>query len=105
MRLASVGAHASGALPAAKAQASGSAIRLLVETAAVLGRAAVQANADAFAAVRGADDRDIQSTGVTSYDGIAAALNARGVRTRRKGEWHASTVRNLLLRRPRLALS
>jgi hypothetical protein len=30
--------------------------------------------------------------------GIAAALNARGVRTARGGSWHQSNVRNLLLR-------
>jgi len=35
-------------------------------------------------------------SGITSLAGIAAALNARGVRTARDGEWHASTVRNLL---------
>lgn len=35
-------------------------------------------------------------SGITSLAGIAAALNARGVPTARDGEWHASTVRNLL---------
>ena len=29
---------------------------------------------------------------------IAAALNARGVRTARGGEWHATTVRNVTQR-------
>jgi DNA invertase Pin-like site-specific DNA recombinase len=42
--------------------------------------------------------RDIQMSGVSSYYGIAEALNARGVRTARGGRWHATTVRNLLLR-------
>ena len=42
--------------------------------------------------------RDIQASGVSSYLGIAEALNARGVRTARNGQWHATTVRNLLLK-------
>jgi hypothetical protein len=33
--------------------------------------------------------------------GIAAALNARGVRTARGGTWHQSNLRNLLLRAAR----
>jgi DNA invertase Pin-like site-specific DNA recombinase len=40
----------------------------------------------------------IQASGVSSYLGIAEALNARGVRTARNGQWHATTVRNLLLK-------
>ena len=42
--------------------------------------------------------REIQMSGVSSYYGIAEALNARGVRTARGGRWHATTVRNLLVR-------
>ncbi len=42
--------------------------------------------------------REIQMSGVSSYFGIAEALNARGVRTARGGRWHATTVRNLLVR-------
>src|SRR5882757_2706696 len=38
--------------------------------------------------------RTIQASGVISFAGIAEALNARGVRTARGGDWHASTVRN-----------
>jgi hypothetical protein len=34
----------------------------------------------------------------TSYAAIADALNARGIRTARGGEWHSTTVRNILLR-------
>ena len=40
----------------------------------------------------------IQKSGITSYQAIAGALNARGVRTARGGPWHAATVRNILLR-------
>jgi len=42
--------------------------------------------------------REIQQTGTRDMRGIAAALNARGVRTARGGVWHQSNVRNLLLR-------
>jgi hypothetical protein len=34
----------------------------------------------------------------TCYAAIADALNARGIRTARGGEWHSMTVRNLLAR-------
>ena len=42
--------------------------------------------------------REIQAAGVTSLNAIAQALNARGVPTARGGQWHASSVRNLLAR-------
>jgi hypothetical protein len=38
----------------------------------------------------------IRATGVTDLRGIAAALNARGVRTARGGQWHVSNVKNLI---------
>jgi DNA invertase Pin-like site-specific DNA recombinase len=41
---------------------------------------------------------EIRACGVTGLEGIAAALNGRGVRTARGGRWHVSTVRNLLAR-------
>ena len=34
----------------------------------------------------------------TSYHAIAEALNARGVRTARGGDWYSGTVRNVMLR-------
>jgi hypothetical protein len=40
--------------------------------------------------------RSIQAEGRTTLRTIAAALNERGVRTARGGDWHGSTVRNLL---------
>jgi DNA invertase Pin-like site-specific DNA recombinase len=40
----------------------------------------------------------LQKAGVTSYRGIAAALNGRGVRTARGGRWQVSNVRNLITR-------
>lgn len=42
--------------------------------------------------------REVQASGVTSYRGIAEALNARRLPTARGGEWQPTTVRNLLLR-------
>ena len=41
---------------------------------------------------------DIERAGVTTLQGIAEALNARGIRTARGRRWYASTVRNLLVR-------
>jgi hypothetical protein len=39
-----------------------------------------------------------QMAGIATLDGIAAALNARGVRAARGGAWHPTAVRNLLAR-------
>lgn len=38
----------------------------------------------------------IKGAGVSTLDGIASALNARGVTTARGGQWYATTVRNAL---------
>jgi len=40
----------------------------------------------------------IKAAGVSTLDGIAEALNSRGVKTARGGRWHPTTVRNLLCR-------
>ncbi len=42
--------------------------------------------------------RDIERAGVTTLQGMAEALNARGIRTARGRRWYASTVRNLVVR-------
>jgi len=42
--------------------------------------------------------RDIERAGVTTLQGIAEAMNARGIRTARGRRWYASTVRNLVVR-------
>jgi len=62
------------------------------------GAAAGRANADAFAANVLPIVQQLQATGLTRLADIADALNTRGVRTARGGQWHASTVRNVLLR-------
>lgn len=43
--------------------------------------------------------RAIQAAGITSYAGIAAELNRRKVLPARGQEWHAATVRRVMLRR------
>jgi len=42
--------------------------------------------------------RQIQRTGATSLRQIADALNARGINSPRGGQWHATSVRNVLAR-------
>jgi DNA invertase Pin-like site-specific DNA recombinase len=67
-----------------------------------------EAQAKAVAANRAAADRfaanvlpiveKLRHAGTTSLLGIARALNERGVRTPQGGQWHASSVKNLLAR-------
>lgn len=75
--------------------------------AAALRRAGKGTGAALEAATRKADEHaarlrpvisDLHARGVTSLGGIAAALNEAGMRTPRAGQWHASSVRNLLAR-------
>jgi DNA invertase Pin-like site-specific DNA recombinase len=66
--------------------------------AAVKAQAAHRASADRFAANVLPIIESIRSSGISSYMGIADALNSRGIRTSRGGRWHATTVRNLLSR-------
>jgi DNA invertase Pin-like site-specific DNA recombinase len=66
--------------------------------AASLGRTAQATEADRFAANVLPIVQAIHASGVLSLAGIAAALNARGVRTARGGQWHISTLQNLLRR-------
>ena len=76
-----------------KAQAD----RILAEAAAK-GAAAQRTAADAFAANVLPVVRQIQASGATTHRAIAEALNARGIRTVRGGQWHVSTVQNVLAR-------
>ena len=52
--------------------------------------------ADRFAANVVPVIRDIERAGVTTLQGIADALNARGIRTARGRRWYATTVKNVL---------
>jgi hypothetical protein len=72
--------------------------RTNLPAAQVKGAAANRGAADAFAANVLPLLRQLQAAGITTARAIAEALNARGVRTARGGEWHNSTVRNLLAR-------
>ena len=62
------------------------------------GVAGNKANAARFASNVLPVIRDIEHAGLTTLQGIADALNARGIRTARGRQWYASTVRNLLVR-------
>ena len=59
---------------------------------------AVKAQADRFAANVLPIIREAQKAGATTLREIAAALNARGIPTARGGQWHATSVKNLLQR-------
>ena len=59
---------------------------------------AVKAEADRHAANVLPIIREAQKAGATSLRQIAEALNARGVTTARGGQWHATSVSNILER-------
>jgi DNA invertase Pin-like site-specific DNA recombinase len=61
----------------------------------------IKAQADQHAANVLPIIRAIQGAGATTLREVAAALNARGIATARGGQWHATTVRNLLGREQR----
>jgi DNA invertase Pin-like site-specific DNA recombinase len=69
--------------------------------AASAGRQAQVIAAEQFAASVLPVIAKLQDSGVTSYRGIAMALNGRGIRTARGGRWQVSNVRNLLARADR----
>jgi DNA invertase Pin-like site-specific DNA recombinase len=66
--------------------------------AAAKAHAANRAAADRFAANVLPIVREIEASGLTTLRQIAAALNARGINTARGGQWHSSTVHNVLVR-------
>jgi DNA invertase Pin-like site-specific DNA recombinase len=63
-------------------------------------RAAVSANAAAFAADLAPVLADIRAAGHTSLRAVATELTARGIRTRRGGCWDVGNVRTLFSRHP-----
>ena len=69
-----------------------------MEVAQHKGGQVVAAEADQYAEnVRPIID-SIQATGIKTLQGIADALNRRGIRTARGGQWHPTSVRNVLMR-------
>lgn len=66
--------------------------------ASALGVAARRDAANAYAANIMPVVRELQAAGARTLAEIASRLNARGVLTSKGGEWHASTVRKLMLR-------
>lgn len=67
--------------------------------AATKGAAANRVAADAFADNVLPIVRQMEAAGVRSLRALAEALNVRGIRTSRGGQWHPTTVRNLIARR------
>jgi len=95
-----ISARTKAALAAKKAQGFKLGNPRLAETAHPFAHAASRAAADRFAANVLPIIREIQLAGATTtLRDIAAALNARGVRTARGGQWYAATVANLLRRK------
>ena len=69
-----------------------------IAQAGQIGRRVQRAEADRFAANMLPIVRSIQSAGPIGMVAIAKTLNDRGVRTARGGQWHVSSVANLLAR-------
>jgi DNA invertase Pin-like site-specific DNA recombinase len=86
------------ALAARKAQGALLGNRTNLPEASAKGVQATRDAADAHARNVLPIVRQIQAAGVVTLLGIATELNARGVRTPRGGDWHASSVKNLLAR-------
>jgi DNA invertase Pin-like site-specific DNA recombinase len=86
------------ALAAKKAQGATLGNKTNLGQAQAKGATANRMAADAFAANVLPVVRQIQDTGATTLRAIAEALNTRGIRTARGGQWHAMTVQNLLVR-------
>ena len=82
--------------PPAKRKAPSSEIRALRLKLLRSGEKPESENATLFAANTLPVIEAIRKTGVRDLRGIAAALNARGVRTPRGGHWNVSNVKNLV---------
>ena len=68
-----------------------------------IGRQALVAGADAFAASRLPIVQALQSSGATTLQALTNGLNERGVRSARGSRWHVSSVTNLLSRTRKFA--
>ncbi|WP_426268122.1 recombinase family protein [Sphingomonas sp. LHG3443-2] len=93
------------ALAAKKAQGVKLGNRTNLAEARAKAVASTKATADAFALNVLPVIEQVRQQGVTSYNGIAEALNVRGVRTARGGTWQANTVRKIILRAPHLKVA
>lgn len=93
-----IGERTRVALAAKKAHGAALGNRTNLAEAQTMGAASNRQAADAFAANVLPVVRELQSAGTKTVRAIAEALNARGIRTARGGDWHHSTVRNLLAR-------
>jgi DNA invertase Pin-like site-specific DNA recombinase len=91
-----ISARTKAALAAKKAQGVLLGNRTNLAEASAKGNASLKAKADQFAANVLPVVDSIKASGITTLTGIAEALNARGIRTARGGQWHPMTVRNLL---------
>ncbi len=76
----------------------------LTEEARLLGRAAVQVRADAFARSLARTIAELEREGITSSTAMAKLLNERGVATPRGKRWDAGAVIYLRRRLKRLGL-
>ena len=93
-----IAARTKAALQAKKAAGAKLGNRTNLPDAGKAGCAAQAASADAFASNVLPIIRSLQSAGVASLRDIAEALNTRGVRTARGGEWAPMTVSRVLSR-------
>jgi DNA invertase Pin-like site-specific DNA recombinase len=93
-----ISARTKAALQVKKAAGAQLGNRTNLGEAQKLGAAANAQAAEAFVANVLPIVRSIEAAGVTSLRGIADALNARGVQTPRRGQWHACSVARLLER-------
>ena len=88
----------SAALAAKKAAGATLGNRRNLNVAGALGRRVLTVQADQFATNMLPIVLELRASGARGYGAIASLLNQRGLRTARGGQWHVSTVRNLLAR-------
>jgi DNA invertase Pin-like site-specific DNA recombinase len=92
------------ALGARKAQGTKLGNRRNPREAAAAGTQVLKRDADAFAANVLPIIVSLRASGVTDLRGLAGALNTRGIRTARGGQWHVSNVKNVIDRSNRQRL-
>jgi DNA invertase Pin-like site-specific DNA recombinase len=93
-----ISARTKAALAAKKAQGAKLGNRTNLAEVGARGHATMRAEADRFAANVRPIIEAIRNSGAVTLKQTADALNARGVKTARGGQWHPMTVRQLLRR-------